>query len=117
MIRRPPRSTLFPYTTLFRSRSPPWHSDQRGEPALGDRDPAGTRHAARRVASCHGGPSVCRLRRRYGDRASHFPVGEPTDELATRRATARYAGSWRAGYGSAGAASAGGRLDGWADPP
>src|SRR6266542_4420908 len=23
MIRRPPRSTLFPYTTLFRSR--PWH--------------------------------------------------------------------------------------------
>src|SRR5260370_1726400 len=23
MIRRPPRSTLFPYTTLF--RSPPWH--------------------------------------------------------------------------------------------
>src|SRR2546422_2597282 len=32
MIRRPPRSTLFPYTTLFRSHSPPrppaarWHS-------------------------------------------------------------------------------------------
>src|SRR5258708_31108909 len=24
MIRRPPRSTLFPYTTLFRSR--PWHT-------------------------------------------------------------------------------------------
>src|SRR2546430_11462294 len=24
MIRRPPRSTLFPYTTLFRSCSPPW---------------------------------------------------------------------------------------------
>src|SRR5256885_7185157 len=23
MIRRPPRSTLFPYTTLFRSNSPP----------------------------------------------------------------------------------------------
>src|SRR3712207_8398154 len=23
MIRRPPRSTLFPYTTLFRSRNPP----------------------------------------------------------------------------------------------
>src|SRR3712207_7569162 len=30
MIRRPPRSTLFPYTTLFRSdlrREPPAHSD------------------------------------------------------------------------------------------
>src|SRR2546429_9641888 len=30
MIRRPPRSTLFPYTTLFRSHSMPKHSDQRG---------------------------------------------------------------------------------------
>src|SRR2546422_7889869 len=39
MIRRPPRSTLFPYTTLFRSRAPP-----RG----GARDRrAGTRDAAR----------------------------------------------------------------------
>src|SRR5579863_10565471 len=26
MIRRPPRSTLFPYTTLFRSRSTTWPS-------------------------------------------------------------------------------------------
>src|SRR5947209_15398203 len=25
MLRRPPRSTLFPYTTLFRSPAPPWH--------------------------------------------------------------------------------------------
>src|SRR5438105_7518169 len=24
MLRRPPRSTLFPYTTLFRSDLPPW---------------------------------------------------------------------------------------------
>src|SRR5258708_29076616 len=27
MIRRPPRSTLFPYTTLFRSALAPTHSD------------------------------------------------------------------------------------------
>src|SRR3712207_7795388 len=28
MIRRPPRSTLFPYTTLFRStREPGWHAE------------------------------------------------------------------------------------------
>src|SRR2546430_8425536 len=27
MIRRPPRSTLFPYTTLFRSRLPPGFQD------------------------------------------------------------------------------------------
>src|SRR3712207_7966707 len=28
MIRRPPRSTLFPYTTLFRSQEPPGRRDQ-----------------------------------------------------------------------------------------
>src|SRR6266403_3961658 len=37
MIRRPPRSTLFPYTTLFRSHHHPLHHGrgpdlQRGEP-------------------------------------------------------------------------------------
>src|SRR6266536_3560164 len=34
MIRRPPRSTLFPYTTLFRSRSPPrrWHDSRVAHP-------------------------------------------------------------------------------------
>src|SRR3712207_8197002 len=36
MIRRPPRSTLFPYTTLFRSR---------GRPRVGDTDRCGV-HAA-----------------------------------------------------------------------
>src|SRR3712207_7707674 len=49
MMRRPPRSTLFPYTTLFRS-----HRDDRGdrvgllrgEAALLDRE---RRHVARRV--------------------------------------------------------------------
>src|SRR5215203_302030 len=31
MIRRPPRSTLFPYTTLFRSRPPPTRSLRRAD--------------------------------------------------------------------------------------
>src|SRR3989442_8625379 len=30
MIRRPPRSTLFPYTTLFRSLPEPWRRAVRG---------------------------------------------------------------------------------------
>src|SRR5258705_9416035 len=30
MIRRPPRSTLFPYTTLFRSQNPLWASVRNG---------------------------------------------------------------------------------------
>src|SRR3712207_8859733 len=32
MIRRPPRSTLFPYTTLFRSRVPPGAQVDLGQP-------------------------------------------------------------------------------------
>src|SRR2546430_8072346 len=34
MIRRPPRSTLFPYTTLFRSRSAPPGAARRGGGAV-----------------------------------------------------------------------------------
>src|SRR2546426_8982386 len=45
MIRRPPRSTLFPYTTLFRS---PWHH------SLADRDRGG-------------GVGVCRMERRRSE--------------------------------------------------
>src|SRR3712207_8110138 len=35
MIRRPPRSTLFPYTTLFRSRMDAAHGGEGGRPAPG----------------------------------------------------------------------------------
>src|SRR3712207_7541323 len=35
MIRRPPRSTLFPYTTLFRSRLPTCAADELAEAAGG----------------------------------------------------------------------------------
>src|SRR2546430_10910680 len=42
MIRRPPRSTLFPYTTLFRSQTPaPFSSGHR---AASFRNPAPTAH-------------------------------------------------------------------------
>src|SRR5690348_17764095 len=37
MIRRPPRSTLFPYTTLFRSRQGVLQSVRRNFPGLGER--------------------------------------------------------------------------------
>src|SRR2546430_10850964 len=42
MIRRPPRSTLFPYTTLFRSRSPKPRPHDPGERRRG------VRHGERR---------------------------------------------------------------------
>src|SRR2546422_2604883 len=35
MIRRPPRSTLFPYTTLFRSPTPGGYQYDLGDPQLG----------------------------------------------------------------------------------
>src|SRR3712207_6989759 len=47
MIRRPPRSTLFPYTTLFRSRS---GGAARGEPAPEPRAPRGPAVPAARPA-------------------------------------------------------------------
>src|SRR5947207_5552507 len=34
MLRRPPRSTLFPYTTLFRSKAGPCRSEQKPQPEL-----------------------------------------------------------------------------------
>src|SRR2546426_4435219 len=37
MIRRPPRSTLFPYTTLFRSESPDESAEARGDAVEGAR--------------------------------------------------------------------------------
>src|SRR3712207_7781662 len=46
MIRRPPRSTLFPYTTLF--RSPAWSSEGRGAAeGLAERGAGGSPEAGR----------------------------------------------------------------------
>src|SRR2546421_9400255 len=39
MIRRPPRSTLFPYTTLFRSAAQIEHRDARADPGLVSQPP------------------------------------------------------------------------------
>src|SRR2546423_12447342 len=80
MIRRPPRSTLFPYTTLFRSRARPW----------GDR--ADVSRGVRRRGTC------LELRDRAGSRAAH-PV---------RRAGA--AGAGGAGHSPGGVSGPGGAL-------
>src|SRR3712207_7506054 len=47
MIRRPPRSTLFPYTTLFRSLPPHLHRRPRHLHRLVLRRPVARPHAAR----------------------------------------------------------------------
>src|SRR2546429_2113946 len=64
MIRRPPRSTLFPYTTLFRSSSSKRRNKRRrassnGRPGKGQGNPQGPRPASEdrkstRLNSSHG---------------------------------------------------------------
>src|SRR3712207_7385844 len=69
MIRRPPRSTLFPYTTLFRSEDP-------GAAALPGRP------ATRPPGLVARGSTRCPRRAPRGARASRSPEGslEPADE-------------------------------------
>src|SRR3712207_7221860 len=52
MIRRPPRSTLFPYTPLFRSRGAAGHALRK--PPVGPSRPSHRRAAARTRACAHG---------------------------------------------------------------
>src|SRR5688572_32415410 len=73
MIRRPPRSTLFPYTTLFRS-----HPDQGGARLQRTRRCGGS---AGRDHQRGDGATV--LREREPDRAAH-PDGERVDRKSTR---------------------------------
>src|SRR6266850_6913101 len=54
MIRRPPRSTLFPYTTLFRSSPPRVHRTHAGRPRhLGPGEPGGEDRRSTRLNSGH----------------------------------------------------------------
>src|SRR3712207_7620543 len=79
MIRRPPRSTLFPYTTLFRSRDRPGaggllHRAWSGQRAAG---PVVAAHAGRRE---RGDPRPGRGDRERGGRSE-----EHTSELQSRQ--------------------------------
>src|SRR2546421_6986796 len=79
MIRRPPRSTLFPYTTLFRS---PSQSDaQHGQSARGSRLPRSHGHRSRRnQGPCatenkrHGVPAISGDRKSTRLNSSHDQI-------------------------------------------
>src|SRR3712207_7539084 len=78
MIRRPPRSTLFPYTTLFRSR-----------PTQRRRPPAeGSAVAGRRAASSARPPRSCRRRTR---RLENQPLDRKSTRLNSSHANISYA--------------------------
>src|SRR5689334_24329725 len=51
MIRRPPRSTLFPYTTLFRSRSRATLSDRSPNPSICEKSTVPCRSDTKRAMS------------------------------------------------------------------
>src|SRR3712207_8709255 len=83
MIRRPPRSTLFPYTTLFRSRGRPLPGTEepcahQAHPAVDDRAVVGAGHVdPHRVPRVPGRPGI----------VLGFPVRseEHTSELQSRQ--------------------------------
>src|SRR2546422_5305920 len=66
MIRRPPRSTLFPYTTLFRSNTPL----RRSAPASFKRLLGGAAPALRRASHPPSSAAPPRRRGQSGDRKS-----------------------------------------------
>src|SRR2546427_2393305 len=60
MIRRPPRSTLFPYTTLFRSHQPAHVQDLGG--VVGGADPPGQERSEEHTSELQSQSNlVCRL--------------------------------------------------------
>src|SRR2546430_467835 len=78
MIRRPPRSTLFPYTTLFRSRG----EDRAGYRDRRNRSVRGTARLTHRVTRVPGhtslglGPHLAHRRERYQLSRPLVPQGE-----------------------------------------
>src|SRR5687768_17752593 len=67
MIRRPPRSTLFPYTTLFRSGNIRARRKARREPARRRGGPAFGRARRGQNAFYQGRPACARIRYRRGN--------------------------------------------------
>src|SRR5690606_41155379 len=63
LLRRPPRSTLFPYTTLFRSSAPAFRSTSPARPSSRTRlPPRSARSSGSRTAICNVASSMRRSR-------------------------------------------------------
>src|SRR3712207_7952601 len=77
MIRRPPRSTLFPYTTLFRSETGRVRKDRFGEALRALRARQGRRQG-------HGVVGERRDARRVGAEAAPIAFGEGVEAASVR---------------------------------
>src|SRR3712207_7523613 len=76
MIRRPPRSTLFPYTTLFRSRPDDPDATVLGGPLVTAAQHAGLRY--------HDRIALLRVPIRDGARLRRYRFRGPSDRKSTR---------------------------------
>src|SRR3712207_7487274 len=84
MIRRPPRSTLFPYTTLFRSSLPGlWGATQPGAGCGGDGDEQ--RKCCHERAAAAQLPAAAECRRNPASTAPLTRSEEHTSELQSRQ--------------------------------
>src|SRR3712207_7121101 len=87
MIRRPPRSTLFPYTTLFRSRLADGGAERPEqtvvEPAVEDVDGHPVPAQGRLESAVHPWPEVGRAHERDAERVGRSE--EHTSELQSRQ--------------------------------
>src|SRR3989442_15047325 len=118
MIRRPPRSTLFPYTTLFRSRDPrdvepqrPERGDQlerHTENGVTPRRPIPQRQCTGRVTACQGIASV-EVRGEAGREWASLPTGEPGQRGGVAGGAPPPARGEPGGGGGGGGGPAGGR--------
>src|SRR2546430_12185684 len=102
MIRRPPRSTLFPYTTLFRSAFPPFlsptrlalrHEDFTPDPKADLQRPPYTDRKSTRLNSSHSQISYAvfclkKKKKPPGDVVSVYCIASLTGLFTTTTATA-----------------------------
>src|SRR2546426_5697052 len=73
MIRRPPRSTLFPYTTLFRSHAHAIQCADAGDAGvLGQRETVATDHEPQPSHEAPAGPAVAPLAHRSEEHTSEL---------------------------------------------
>src|SRR2546429_9754915 len=96
MIRRPPRSTLFPYTTLFRSMAQRGRSNRggatRGIPRS-DQVQAENKRTDKDSDPTRGSKAKkTRTREGWGKNAKHKAKGHSTEEQPTRRSTKQVGG-------------------------
>src|SRR5256884_1234246 len=91
MIRRPPRSTLFPYTTLFRSiRWQPGHRLRRSLESRSHGHGRSEEHTSELQSRLH---LVCRLlleKKKIFTTASYSPAPTPYYPLCSRSAVSAY---------------------------